>query len=141
MREFGRSAVAVIAGTVLAVLLIAAIQKLGHMVYPVPSGIDWSDADRVREYIAGLPPGALLFVLAAYGIGTLAGAFLAARLSTRAPVVHASIVTALMLASGIGNLVAIPHPAWFAAATVIVFIVAGIAGGRLGSSGADGAAA
>ena len=73
-----------------------------------------------------MPAGAFLFVLASYAIGTFGGAWLAAWIARRAPLLHGMIVTLLLLLASIANLILIPaHPTWFAIANLILVPVAG----------------
>ena len=42
--------------------LVAAIEAIGHAVYPVPRGIDFTKPEEVRKYMDGLPIGAHVLV-------------------------------------------------------------------------------
>ena len=55
-----RSIVAVVAGVVVALALLAGIDALGHRVYPLPQGVDWSDPKVVERVVSALPIGALV---------------------------------------------------------------------------------
>ena len=58
MGPAARYTVAVVAGVVAAFTLVAGIESLGHAVYPVPAGIDFSNASQVQAYVQRLPVGA-----------------------------------------------------------------------------------
>lgn len=131
-----RSIVAVVAGAVVAVALVAAIDALGHRVYPLPKGVDWNDPVVVGRIVRGLPVGAFLFAVASWVVAAFAGAWLAARLAPARPLLHGGIVGALMLAATIANLMMFEHPLW-----VILSGLAGVPlcawlGARAGSSSA-----
>jgi hypothetical protein len=137
MNPILRSVLVVILGTVVAALLGAGVEALGHLVYPPPPGLDPSDPDSIRAVMANIPLGALLFVLLAWGIGTFVGAWLAARLAGRAPVVHGLLIGGLLLAAGVATMLWIPHPAWFWVAGVAVFPVAAFLGVVVASRRSD----
>lgn len=112
IKAIGRSVLAVLAGTVVAGVLIAAVEAVSSAIFPLPPGLDVHDYEAMRRHIDALPIGAFLFVLAAWAIGSFAGSWVAARLATRARVVHGLIVGALFLLAGVLNMLMIPHPWW-----------------------------
>jgi hypothetical protein len=116
----GKNIAAGVAGTLVAVGLVWIIESAGHTIYPLPPGLDFTDTEAVRLYIAGLPLGAFLFVGGAWFLGTLGGTMAACYVGNAAPRIFAMIVGALMLAATAFNLAMIPHPLWFS--------VTGIAG-------------
>jgi hypothetical protein len=69
---------AVVLGVVVAVILITAIESLGHMVYPPPNDLDPADTEALQAYVMNAPIAALLLVMSAWIIATLAGGLLAA---------------------------------------------------------------
>ena len=74
-------------------------------------------------------------MLAAHAAGSLAGAWLAAKVAGRAPLVHGLIVGGVFLSCGIVNLLQIPHPAWFGPADVAAYLPAAYLGARLAANG------
>jgi hypothetical protein len=127
----GRSILAVLAGSIVAGVLIAAVEAVSSSVYPLPPGVDHHDYESLRQYVEQLPLGAFLLVLVAWAIGTFAGAWVAARLATRARFAHGLVVGALFLLAGVLNMLMIPHPAWMWAGAVLVFVVCSYLGARL----------
>ena len=124
---------AVVLGVVVAVVLIIAIEALGHSVYPVPEGLDITNSEPMQAYVMGLPIGALLFVMGAWLVATLAGGLLACFIARETPLVYAAIVGGLVLLGTIINLMSIPHPRWFAVTSVLAIIAMIFVTGRLGS--------
>lgn len=110
----GRNIAAGVAGIVIAMVLVWLVEMAGHAVYPPPEGLDFADADAMRAYIETVPLGALLFVAAAWFVGTVCGTCAACAIGTARPLIFAGVVGGLMLAATITNLVMIPHPLWFA---------------------------
>jgi hypothetical protein len=126
-----RSAGAVAAGLVAAVVVIAGMETLSSAVYPLPAGMDPYDREALAAHISQLPFGAFLFVLAAWGVGTSLGVWIATRLGPGRRAVHGYVVAGLVLAASVTNMIMLPHPLWFWAAAVVVIGVAGHSGARL----------
>ena len=68
---------AAVLGIIVAGLIVAAIEALGHTVYPVPPDIDFKDPIQFGNYVQSLPIGAFLFVAGGWTSGTLGGGLLA----------------------------------------------------------------
>jgi uncharacterized protein YacL len=128
----GRSILAVVAGLVLGVVLIFAVESLGHFVYPPPSDLDMTNPEALKNLMANAPVGALLFVILAYVIGSFGGGWLAARLAQKSHVMHSLIVGGLLMAAGIMNMLMIPHPTWFWIISLVLYLPAAYAGALLG---------
>ena len=127
----GRSILAVIAGVVFGGILVWAVEKIGHAVYPLPEGFDPTDMEQLKVIVQQLPVGALLFVLLAWAVGSLGGGALAAWLARRAGVNHALIVGGILMLFSIINMFMIPHPTWFWIAGLLVFLPAAYLGARI----------
>ena len=124
----GRNIGAGVAGIVIAMLAVWLVQLVGHAVYTPPAGLDSQDLDAMRAYIATLPLGAFLFVIASYFVGTLAGTCAACAIGTMLPRVFAILIGCLMLIATAMNVAMIPHPTWF----IVAAVVAIFAGAWLG---------
>lgn len=118
---------ACLAGTLLAMLVIAGVQAIGHQLFPPPAGLAEAQGEALAALMATLPFEAFLAVLIAYFLGAEVGATVAGLISRR-PVLAAAVVGAILLGATAANLLMLPHPAWFAAASVGV-VIAGSAGG------------
>jgi len=128
----GRKILAIIGGVIFAGLAVFAVQKLGHQVYPLPENLDMKNMEAMKAYVATLPMGPLLFVLLSYIVGSFAGGWLAAKIARTSQMHVPLTVGGVQLFFGIINLLMIPHPMWFAIASVIVFLPAAYLGGKLG---------
>ena len=80
----------------------------------------------------------LVPVIVSHVLGTLFGALIAVRASREAHIVPASIVGCLMLMGGICNVVVIPHPTWFNAIDLLLYIPAALLAYRLAAPRATG---
>jgi hypothetical protein len=117
-----RALLAVLVGLAVAVGVVWSIQLVGHQVYPPPADLDFGDVEEFGAYVAELPTGAFAFLLAAWAIGTWAGAALAGALG-KGPR-PAVVVGLLLLVATVVNLALYPHPTWVAGAGVALVIAA-----------------
>ena len=113
MRKF----LGVVCGIVVAMLTVALVEFIGHAVYPPPPGLDMMTPDGVAAYIATVPVTAMLFIVAAWFLGALAGGWVALRISGWA--IAAWIVAGLIAVAGIFNATQIPSPLWMQLCTVL----------------------
>jgi hypothetical protein len=137
-----RKITAAVLGIIAAGLIVAAIEALGHSIYPVPPDIDIKDPVQFGKYVEGLPIGAFVFVAGAWTLGTLVGGLLACFIAKDRPFVYSTIVGGFILLGTIANLIMIPHPLWFSigaliAIAVVTYVTGVIASSRAFSGGGD----
>jgi len=125
----GRNIGAGLVGVLIAMLSVWLVQKIGHAVYPPQADIDLNEFEAVKAYVATLPIGALLFVVASYFIGTTVGTCIACTIGTMLPRIYALLIGCLMLVATTMNVMMIPHPTWF----ILAAVVAIVAGAWLGT--------
>lgn len=125
MRSIGRSILAVVGGLLVCGLVVFGVEAIGSRVFPLPFGLDPTDPEAVRAAVAQLPSGAYLFVLLAWFLGPLAGAWVAARFAPGSPFVHGMVVAGLVVASAVANMLMLTHPFWMWVAGPIVILGAG----------------
>jgi hypothetical protein len=133
----GKNIAASIVGIIVAVGLVWLVEKLGHAVYPPPTDLDFANPDAMRTYMKTIPVGALLFVGAAWFIGTLGGTFVACKIRRTKPMMFAVVVGGLMLLATAANLIMIPHPIWFSILGVAGVVVGAWLGMTLGMESAS----
>lgn len=129
-----RDAIAVAVGLATGLILIYAIQKVGHTMYPPPENLDINDVEAARSYISQLPLLALLFPIISYFFGTLGGSFVGCAVGTARPVALAGIIGLILLAFTIANLIWIPHPHWFSAFAIAVVVGGAFLAARLAAA-------
>ena len=120
-----------LAGIVAAFAVIALTQRLGHVFYPPPADLDVRDIEAFREFTAGMPIMAFLFVLVAYYAGSLVGTFVAGWIAGFRTLIYAVLIGGLVLAGTVANLVMIPHPPWFSVMAVLGIPASAYLGSRL----------
>ena len=113
-----RTASAIIVGIVIAFVTVILIDMLNHALFPPPEGLDFSDPDAIRPYLATLPAGAFLLILASSVVAAFVGTLLACHIGRGNPLLYGGVVGGIILAATIANFIAIPHPHWLSAATV-----------------------
>lgn len=117
-----------LAGILAAMLVIAGIQALGHLWMPPPEGLAEARGEQLEALLAGLPLDAWIPVLLSYFLGAEVGAMLAGWIGRR-PVLAAAVVGAVLLGATAANLLLLPHPAWFAVASVAAVVAGSVGGG------------
>lgn len=114
-----RLLLAIVAGLIAgSVVNMALVMAGGHIVAP-PAGADMTTAEGIRAALPQLAPRHFLFPFLAHALGTLAGAFVAAKLASRNKPVGALVVGVFFLAGGILAARMIPAPAWFVATDLV----------------------
>jgi hypothetical protein len=129
----GRTILGMLAGVVVAVLVIMAMEMLGHRFYPPPPGLDPTDPANeaaFAQFVAAMPFGGKLMLLLAWLLGTFAGALVAARIARHQTA--AALLVALVVISGvIGMIMSIPHPTWLGILGVLLPIPVALLAMRL----------
>jgi hypothetical protein len=121
-----RKLLAAVIGVIVAMITIWLVEMLGHVVYPPPGDIEFGKPEEVREFMASLPIGSILFVGAAWAAGTFLGTVAGALVSGSKALPYAIVVGGIVLAGAITMLLIIPHPWWFTVAAPISIIVAAV---------------
>lgn len=132
MKRFMLVLIGIVIGALVGGAVIFGLETASHAFYPPPEGMDLMDPETLRsaefrEWIEGLPLSASVLILGAHGIGTFLGCLLAMLISGRRSAWPAAILGALFLAGTVANLLAVPHPAWFAVIDVSVVVGAAAA--------------
>jgi len=124
-----RRLLAVVAGLVTGMIIVALVEGAGHALWPPPAGTDLRDPEQLKALLPTLPIGALLAVVVAWALGAFGGGWMAATLA-RSPR-EALVVGFLLLCLGVLTMVQIPHPLWMWVAGVAVPLPAAWFGARL----------
>lgn len=138
----GRNLFGLLVGILSSFFVIMLVEMLGHAFYPPPEGIDYSQLEEVKKLIPEIPTGALLSVILAYMIGSMAGGFMIGVIGGKNLKSWAMGLGMLLLVAGLINLIRLPeHPIWFwvlSLAVYIPFTLLGLALSRKLPSKADG---
>lgn len=126
-----RSALVLLGGVTVSVLVVVLVDTLVGTMYPLPAGTDLNDRASMARVVATMPTSAFVLLIVGWVLAAGAGAYLAARLATRSPVMHGMIVAIFVLIATVANLAAIPHPGWLWPAAIILIPGAGWLATRL----------
>lgn len=133
-----RNVAAVVVGVVAGGLVNMALVAVGPLVIAPPAGVDMTTVEGLQAGMALLEPRHFVVPFLAHALGTLAGAFVAARLAGSHGAGLALIVGVVFLAGGIMAATMIPAPAWFVALDLVAaYIPMAWLGGRLAAGRTD----
>ena len=143
-----RNGLSALAGMIAAMIVTTLLQIVAHFVDPPSREIieafrniyndDPTIVEAARETLArelSKQPLQLVLVIVSHALGTFFGALIAVRASRVAHIVPASIVGGVMLMGGIANVMLIPHPAWFNAVDLLLYIPAALLAWKLTGPG------
>ena len=118
-----RKLIGAVVGIVLAMLVVALVQTVGHYLFPEPTLPANPSPQQLRDAVAAAPVGAKAMVVLSWFLGALVGVWAALRISNgarRSALVVAGAVLLLTLAV----LLSVTHPTWMVALGLLVPVVA-----------------
>lgn len=127
-----RTILGVLAGAVVMVLVIMGIEALGHMVYPLPAGLEPLNPAHeaaFAQFVATMPVGGKAMLALAWTLGAFAGGFVAAKIA-RHPRAAAVLIALLVISGVVAMILRVPHPSWLAAAGLLLPIPAALLAAR-----------
>ncbi len=130
-----RNILAVIAGLLAGSILNGAIVSLNGKLIALPEGADITTMEGLARSLPLFRPVHFLLPFLGHALGTLGGAWLAAKLAASGKMGRALIVGVFFLCGGIYMIVEMPGaPLWFSLCDIILaYLPMAWAGGRLGS--------
>jgi hypothetical protein len=128
--KYVRAIAGVVGGLLFALLMVQAAEAFVHRTYPPAKPI--ATIDDAKAYVAKLPVGGLVMVLAGWMFGTLGGTSIAARIGRS--VIPAYVLGGFLLVAGIMNAKTFPQPAWFSVTSWLIFVVMTYVGAKLGTA-------
>ncbi|MCG2611455.1 hypothetical protein LZZ90_08040 [Flavobacterium sp. SM15] len=134
MNPIVRNVLAVIAGAVIGSLVNGFLISISGKVIPPPNGTDVTTLEGLKASIHLFEPKHFLFPFLAHALGTLVGAFVAAKLAATNKMRIAIGIGVLFLLGGISNCFMLPAPVWFMAVDLILaYIPMGYLAGKMAS--------
>ena len=135
MNPIIRNILAVILGIVVGSMVNLGLVELGPLVIPLPEGADNSSMESLQESMKLFTPANFLFPFLAHALGTLAGAFVAAKMAVSHHMRYALGIGVFFLLGGIAAVYMLGGPMWFKVADLLLaYIPMGYVGGALASS-------
>lgn len=135
MNPILRNVLAVVAGIILGGLVNMGLITIGPEIIPLPEGIDPNDVNSYETNGHLLETKHFLFPFLAHALGTLVGAFLAAKLAISNQMTMSIIIGGFFLIGGIVASTMIPAPTWFIVTDLVVaYLPMGWLGWKLAGS-------
>ena len=117
-----RNAIGVIVGLVVAFLVVAGIQSINYILYPIPDNIDQTDVDAMKTYVSTLPSLAFIVVIISHFLGATVAGFVGSKIADSHQRKISIGLGVFLLSMGMINMFSIPHPVWFVILDFIVYI-------------------
>ncbi len=136
MNPIAKNILAAIIGFVVGSVVNLGLVTSGMSVIPLPEGTDVSTMEAVRASMKLLAPVNFIFPLLAHALGTLTGAFVAAKLAVSHHMKFAIGMGVIFLLGGIAMIVNCGGPVWFIASDLLLayipmaFLGGFLAGGK-----------
>jgi hypothetical protein len=131
MKHVLRIVLAVVAGMVLASVLVVAVELFSAVVHPFPPGLDPNAPGSIPEHVRRYPGWILAVCGLMWGATAAAATWVASRIGGR---LAGAVVTLLLAAALAFNLSMLPYAMWFKIAMPATFFVACLLGIRSGAS-------
>ena len=108
-----RNILAVIGGIIGGSIINMGIIEIGPHIISTPEGFDNTDMETLAATIHLLEPINYITVFLAHGLGTLVGAFIAAKIATTKKKIFAFALSGWFLLGGIAAIYMLPSPTWY----------------------------
>ena len=132
MNPIAKNTLAVVAGIFIGGVVNMALVNIGPMIVPLPEGVDVTTPEGLKEGMQHFRPINFLFPFLAHALGTLVGAFIAARNAASHPMKLALGIGAFFLIGGIMMVKMAGGPLWFIVGDLgLAYLPMGYLGGFL----------
>lgn len=118
---------AVLAGAGMVVVVVALLQWVGSMMYPLPEGLDPfdpADAGAFAAHLSNMPLSSWVLAFGSEILGAYLGALVAAAIVRDGRLWVPGVVIASSAVASISNWRLFPHPVWFMVGQPIVYVLA-----------------
>ena len=122
-----RTVAAIVAGLIVAFILIVALELFSGVVHPLPEDFGGT-MEEMCQHVARYPAWVLAIAVLCWGLTALVGTWIAQKIGN---VYSAVIVGLTLLAALVLNISMLPYPIWFKIANLLVIPTAIVLGGRL----------
>jgi hypothetical protein len=126
-----RRILAIAAGIVVFLAVVAALDGVKTLLFPPPPNVDASNPDALRDLAANAPVAALAIVIAGSTLGALAAAYVSGILIGGNATFWPYITGTVALLATLTNALRLPHPLWFVAAAPLGVVAATVLGAWL----------
>lgn len=120
MNSILRNILAVVAGLVVGSIVNMGIVMISGSIIPPPEGGDITTMEGLKATMHLFEPKHFIFPFLAHALGTLVGAFVAAKIASTSKMLMALIVGLFFLIGGIINISMLGGPMWFNVLDLVV---------------------
>jgi len=113
MHPILKNVLAIVLGLLVGSLVNGGIIQVGPSLIPPPAGVDVMTAEGLKAGLHLFEPKHFLMPFLAHALGTLFGAFVAAKICAGPKMLYAMIIGFLFLFGGISMMFMVPSPLWF----------------------------
>jgi len=128
---------ALIAGSIVAFLLVISVELISMYFYPFPEGVDPSDMEVCKAQVESCPHWVLGIAVVGWGATAFTGPWVATRLGANRHPAHGAIIGLLLLAAVGFNMAMLPYAQWFVIANILIVPLAIFWGIQLGRKKAE----
>ncbi|MEP2057105.1 MAG: hypothetical protein ABJJ05_04835 [Maribacter litoralis] len=115
-----KNILAVVAGVIVGSMVNMGIVMISGSVIPPPEGGDITTMEGLKSTIHLFEPKHFIFPFLAHALGTLVGAFIAAKIAATRKMLMALLIGLFFLIGGTVNIAMLGGPMWFTALDIIV---------------------
>jgi hypothetical protein len=134
MNAIVKNILAVIAGIGVGMIVNMGLIMISSSLIPPPEGIDNTTMEGLKAGMHLFEPKHFIMPFLAHALGTLAGAFVAAKLAVSHHMKFALGIGVFFLLGGLANIFMLPSPTWFTVLDLgIAYIPMGLLAGKLAS--------
>lgn len=135
----GRTILAVIAGLIIAMVVMLSVEFLSMQVSPPPPGFTLDNQADLARLVEMASPASKALVVLGWALASFLGGWVAARLSRQHRLVAALAIGVLIVIGVVFNTANIPHPLWMTVLGVLLPMPLAFAAARLASRRATSA--
>ncbi|WP_116772027.1 hypothetical protein [Maribacter litoralis] len=115
-----KNILAVVAGVIVGSMVNMGIVMISGSIIPPPEGGDITTMEGLKSTIHLFKPKHFIFPFLAHALGTLVGAFIAAKIAATRKMLMALLIGLFFLIGGTVNIAMLGGPMWFTALDIIV---------------------
>jgi hypothetical protein len=121
----------IVAGVIAGFAIVFMGDATTHSLSPLPKGLDYSNRNEMRDYIASIPMYVLIIMVIFWLASSFLGAMLTARINRQEWKRAALTTGGILMAASILNLALLPHPLWMWIAAIVGYLPAALLGAWL----------
>ncbi len=113
MNPIFKNLLAVISGIIIGSIVNMGLIMVSSSIIPLPEGVDPTNMEDLKANIGSFPVKNFIFPFLAHALGTLVGAYIAAKIAANKHLGISMIIGFVFLLGGIMMVVDLPAPMWF----------------------------